>query len=222
MVTFDDKKTETITAKYILIAVGGRPQFLSEVKNSNELCITSDDLFSLKKSPGKTLIVGASYIALECAGLLAGLGIDVTVMVRSIFLRGFDQEMANKIADYMEQHHVKFIKNTIPFNIEKINNDKRKVSWKTVDEKNNEHINYEEFDTVMLAIGRIAVTQNLGLEKIGVQIAKNGKVICKDDDSTSVPGIFAIGDCVEGRLELTPTAIKAGKLLADRLFGGKT
>jgi thioredoxin reductase (NADPH) len=60
-------------------------------------------LFWLPKSPGKTLIVGASYIALECAGFLKGMGIDVTVMVRSIFLRGFDQQMANKIGDYMEQ-----------------------------------------------------------------------------------------------------------------------
>jgi len=47
-------------------------------------------MFSLKKSPGKTLVVGASYIALECAGFLAGLGYDVTIMVRSILLRGFD------------------------------------------------------------------------------------------------------------------------------------
>ena len=51
----------------------------------------SDDLFSLPYCPGKTLVVGASYVALECAGFLAGIGLDVTVMVRSIFLRGFDQ-----------------------------------------------------------------------------------------------------------------------------------
>lgn len=55
----------------------------------------------MQKKPGKTLIVGASYIALECAGFLHGLGIDVTVMVRSIFLRGFDQQLANKVGDYM-------------------------------------------------------------------------------------------------------------------------
>ena len=48
-------------------------------------------MFSLPYCPGKTLVVGASYVALECAGFLAGIGLDVTVMVRSIFLRGFDQ-----------------------------------------------------------------------------------------------------------------------------------
>lgn len=203
-----------------MIAVGGRPQFLQEVKNSPELTITSDDLFSLKKPPGKTLIVGASYIALECAGLLAGFGFNVTVMVRSIFLRGFDQEMANKIAEYMEKHGVKFIHDTVPFSIEKIENDRRKVSWKIQDEKKNEHIQYEEFDTVMLAIGRVADTKNIGLDKIGVQTNKAGKIVCKEDDTTAVQNIYAIGDCVEGRIELTPTAIKAGKLLAQRLFAG--
>lgn len=54
-------------------------------------------MFWLPKSPGKTLIVGASYIALECAGFLHAMGLDVTVMVRSIFLRGFDQQMADKV-----------------------------------------------------------------------------------------------------------------------------
>ena len=53
--------------------------------------LCSDDLFSMKAFPGKTLIVGASYVALECAGFLAGLGFETTCMVRSILLRGFDQ-----------------------------------------------------------------------------------------------------------------------------------
>lgn len=72
----------------------------------------SDDIFSLPYAPGKTLFIGASYIALECAGFLHGLGDDVTVMVRSIFLRGFDQDMANKVGGYMETHDVKFLKKT--------------------------------------------------------------------------------------------------------------
>lgn len=81
---------ETVTAKYILVCVGGRPSFLPNIEKSKELCMTSDDIFWAQKAPGKTLVVGASYIALECAGFLASLGYDVTVMVRSILLRGFD------------------------------------------------------------------------------------------------------------------------------------
>ena len=74
----------------------------------------SDDLFSLPYCPGKTLVVGASYVALECAGVLTGLGLDVTVMVRSVLLRGFDQEMAERVGSYMEQHGVKFLRKFIP------------------------------------------------------------------------------------------------------------
>lgn len=60
----------------------------------------------------------------------------------------------------------------------------------------------------------------MGLDKVGVKTAKNGKIIANDDDSTNVENIYAIGDVVEGRLELTPTAIMAGRLLAGRLYGG--
>lgn len=83
----------------------------------------------MQRPPGKTLVVGASYIALECAGFLAAFGFDVTVMVRSIFLRGFDQEFANKIGEYMTKHKVKFIREAIPSKIEATQDNKRKVTW---------------------------------------------------------------------------------------------
>jgi thioredoxin reductase (NADPH) len=62
----------------------------------------------------------------------------------------------------------------------------------------------------------------MGLKEVGVKLAKNGKVIANDDDTTSVPSIYAIGDVCEGRLELTPTAIRAGRFLAERLFKNQT
>ena len=83
-------KEETITTARIVLATGGRPKY-PDIPGAREYGITSDDLFSLKAPPMKTLVVGASYVALECAGFLAGIGCDVTCMVRSIFLRGFDQ-----------------------------------------------------------------------------------------------------------------------------------
>lgn len=115
----DNGKTqETVTADKIVIATGGRPLYPG-IPGDKEFGITSDDIFSLKKSPGKTLCVGASYIALECSGFLNALGYDTTVMVRSILLRGFDQDMANRIGSYMENHGVKFIRGTVPTKIEK-------------------------------------------------------------------------------------------------------
>lgn len=84
------------------------------------LCPTlscSDDLFYLSYCPGKTLVIGASYVALECGGFLAGLGLDVTIMVRSILLRGFDQDMANRAGDHMETHGVKFLRKFVPIKV---------------------------------------------------------------------------------------------------------
>ena len=74
------------------------------------------------------------------------------------------------------------------------------------------------FDTVLFAIGRTADTHLLNLQEVGVKTAPNGKIIAEDNDVTSVPNIYAIGDVCQGRLELTPTAIMAGRLLADRLI----
>lgn len=62
--------------------------------------------------------MGASYIALECGGFLHGLGCNTTIMVRSIFLRGFDQQLANKVGLYMQKTGVKFIRNAVPVKIE--------------------------------------------------------------------------------------------------------
>jgi len=78
------------------------------------MSVCSDDLFSLPYCPGKTLSVGASYVSLECAGFVRGLGLDVTVMVRSILLRGFDQQMAELAGDFMKAEGVKFIRPCVP------------------------------------------------------------------------------------------------------------
>ncbi|CAN0418434.1 unnamed protein product, partial [Laminaria digitata] len=79
-VTYERRgKEAAVTAERVVVAVGGRPVIPSDVPGAVEHALTSDDLFSLKTSPGKTLVVGASYIALECAGFMKELGLDVTV-----------------------------------------------------------------------------------------------------------------------------------------------
>ncbi|KAI1239228.1 hypothetical protein IHE44_0012342 [Lamprotornis superbus] len=141
------------TAERFIIATGERPRYLG-VPGDKEYCISSDDLFSLPYCPGKTLVVGASYVALECAGFLAGLGLDVTVMV-------------------------------------------------------------------LLAIGRDPCTRKIGLNKVGVNInEKTGKIPVNDEEQTNVPYIYAIGDILQDKLELTPVAIQAGRLLVRRLYAG--
>lgn len=213
------KETFYTGAKFVL-ATGERPRYLG-IPGDKEYCITSDDLFSLPYCPGKTLVIGASYVALECGGFLAGLGLDVTVMVRSILLRGFDQDMANRAGEHMEGHGVKFIRKFVPTKIEELEAGtpgKLKVTAKSTE---SDEIIEGEYNTVLIAVGRDACTDKIGLENTGVKVnPKNGKIPVNDEEQTNVPHIYAIGDILEGKLELTPVAIQAGKLLARRLFAG--
>jgi len=211
-------KEKTITADKFLVAVGGRPRY-PDIPGAKEHCITSDDLFSLPHAPGKTLLVGASYIALECAGFLATLGYDVTVMVRSIFLRGFDQQMADKVAKYMGEHGVKFIRGAVPTSVEKVAEGSPGTVKVTAKTNEGEEIS-DEYNTVILAIGRDPCTGDMGLENTGVGLAKSGKIVVDNQEKTNVDNIYALGDVIEGGLELTPVAIQAGKLLARRLYAG--
>ncbi|XP_073431131.1 thioredoxin reductase 3 [Dendrobates tinctorius] len=213
-------KESFFTGEKFVIATGERPRYL-DIPGDKEFCITSDDLFSLSYCPGKTLVVGASYVALECAGFLAGIGLDVTVMVRSIFLRGFDQEMAERAGAYMETHGVKFIKKFVPTSVEQLEAGtpgRLRVVAKSTE---SDTLIEDEYNTVLVAVGRDSCTRNIGLEKIGVKINKrNGKIPVNDEEQTSVPYVYAIGDILDGKLELTPVAIQAGRLLARRLYGG--
>jgi len=222
--TAKNGKVETVSAKNIVLAMGGRPTY-PDIPGAKECSITSDDIFSLNYNPGKTLFIGASYIALECAGFLHGFGNDVTVMVRSILLRGFDLECAAKIGDYMESHGIKFLKKFVPVKLEQLKAPtddtagEVKVTYQSTDGAETKE---EIFNTVCFAVGRHPLTSNMGLDKIGVSLDGKGFVNVDDADATNVKDVYAIGDIGSGIQELTPVAIQAGRLLARRLFGGKS
>ena len=186
-----DKKgvASKITASRFLIAVGGRPTSLE--CEGGELAISSDDVFFLEKSPGKTLCVGASYISLECAGFLNGLGLDVTVAVRSILLRGFDRECSNRIEKYMEETGVKLRHEVTPVKLLRTETGQIKVIFSNGSE--------DTYDTVLAAVGRKADTDKLGLEKLGIKVnPKNNRIIGKNEQ-TDCPNVYAVGDVLDVR-----------------------
>jgi len=217
-------KTTTITADQFVLAMGGRPKY-PDVPGAKELCITSDDIFSMTSAPGKTLVVGASYVALECAGFVHGVGFETKVMMRSIPLRGFDQQMAGQVKSFMQESGIAFIEGAVPTLVEGDKDGKKTVTWTFKDGSTGS----EDFDTVMFATGRDVCTSGIGLETTGVKVSANGKIPVVAEQ-TNVPHIYAIGDIIDGDslsppsnlTELTPVAIQAGKLLAARLYSGKT
>jgi thioredoxin reductase (NADPH) len=146
-------------------------------------------------------------------------------MVRSILLRGFDEQMAGMIGKHMEENHIKFIKEAVPTEVTQIKEGKPgELNVKYV--LNNGEIKEETFNTVVFAIGRDPFTNNIGIENVGIKLNPKTNKILTNFEQTNVKNIYAIGDVIDeasanGKvLELTPVAIKAGQLLAQRLFDG--
>jgi len=213
------KKTE-ITADQFVIAIGGRPRY-PDIPGAREHCITSDDVFAMRTPPGKTLVIGASYVALECAGFIHGVGCDTTVMMRSIPLRGFDQQMAGQIKNYMVEGGIAFLEGAVPAKVELSESGNKRVTYTLKDGS----MAFGEYDTVLVAVGRDVTTDQINIEKAGVLTNQKSGKIPTVNEKTNIGHIYAIGDVIDGEAltppsaltELTPVAIQAGKLLAERL-----
>ncbi|KMZ01187.1 thioredoxin reductase 2, mitochondrial [Drosophila simulans] len=206
-----------VTSEYVVVAVGGRPRY-PDIPGAVELGITSDDIFSYEREPGRTLVVGAGYVGLECACFLKGLGYEPTVMVRSIVLRGFDRQMSELLAAMMTERGIPFLGTTIPKAVERQADGRLLVRYRNTSTQMD---GSDVFDTVLWAIGRKGLIEDLNLEAAGVK-THDDKIVVDAAEATSVPHIFAVGDIIYGRPELTPVAILSGRLLARRLFAGST
>lgn len=210
-VALSNGETKTLTAKNILVAVGGWP-FKPDIPGV-EHTITSNEIFYLEKQPKRMVIVGGGFIALEFASIMDGLGTDVTLMYRKdLFLRGFDYDMRVHMKEEMERNtniHLHF--NTDPKEI--IKNDDGTLTVVTHDGTK------FECDAVMYATGRKGKVDNLNLESAGVT-HKNSFIPVDEYSRTNVDSVYAVGD-VTDRIALTPVALMEGHRLADTLFGGK-
>ena len=202
----EDGNTTYFRAKNFIVATGCRPIY-PDIPGA-EYGITSDDLFSLENGPGTTLIMGGSYIALECATMLKALMYPVTVIARSEFLRKFDKDMVKIL---MKKLELNVKTNTDILKIELIG-DKKRVWYKN----GKEGENYVDVDTVLFAIGRKANIDNMDIHKAGVKF--NDKIIVNQYDQTNIQNIYAVGD-VSNNFELNTIAAQSARLLINRLYG---
>ncbi len=200
-----------ISARHVLIATGGRPV----VPEGFDLpgVMTSNDLFLLDDLPSNMLIVGGGFIACEFAGLLQGLGVDVTQFYRGAqILRGFDDDLRHHVAAAMGIQGVDLQVDTDLVSLEPLDGG----HFATTDTRGARR----EFDAVLFATGRAPNTTGLGLEAAGVTLAPNGAVKVDAWSQTNVPSVYAVGD-VTDRIQLTPVAIREGHAFADTVFGGQ-
>lgn len=195
-----------ITGANILIAVGGWPS-LPKIPGI-EHAITSNEALELPQRPKRIAIVGGGYIAVEFAGIFEGLGSEVTLIVRSQLLRGFDADVSSALAAEMGKRHVAIKSESEVASIAK----QGEALMLTL--SNGDTLTV---DCVLYATGRHANTQNLGLEAAGVKTKDNGAIMVDEWQRTSVPHIYAVGD-VTDKLQLTPIAIAEGRAVSETLF----
>jgi glutathione reductase (NADPH) len=209
-VALSNGETKSITAKNIIIAVGGWP-YKPDIPGV-EHTITSNEIFYLEEQPKRIVCVGGGFIAVEFASIMDGLGSKVTLMYRGdLFLRGFDQDMREHLKEEMERNSgIDLQFNTNPAEI--IKNEDGSLTVVTEDG------NKVECDAVMMATGRKGKIDKLNLESAGVH-SKDSFIPVDDYSKTNVDNIYAVGD-VTNRIALTPVALMEGHRLADTLFGG--
>ncbi|MES2496305.1 MAG: glutathione-disulfide reductase [Pseudomonadota bacterium] len=202
---------KTVSAKYILIATGAWP--VVPTVPGAELGITSNEVFYIDDLPKRVVIAGAGYIANEFAGIFHALGSKVTVVNRSDqILRGYDEQIRDRLFQISTAKGIEFIFNAEFEKVEKQEDGSLCVHFK----------DHEKCDTDLLlyAIGRTPKIEGLGLDAVGVEIDEKGAIVVDEDNRSSVPSIYAVGD-VTNRVQLTPVAIREGQAFADTVFGDK-
>ncbi|HUC48197.1 MAG TPA: glutathione-disulfide reductase [Xanthobacteraceae bacterium] len=202
---------ERVRSKYILVATGGTPSFGNPIPG-REHAISSNDAFHIEELPRRIVIQGGGYIAVEFAGIFAGLGSHVTLIYRGEnILRGFDDDVRQHLRVELEQRGIRVVCGRTITAIE------RTGTHYAVHVSDGNHV---PADKVMFATGRVPNIAKLGLEAAGVTLAKNGGIAVDDYSRSSAPSIYAVGD-VTNRINLTPVAIREGHAFADSVFGGR-
>lgn len=203
---------EHYTADHILIAVGGRPS-IPAIPGAHH-GIDSNDFFELKAQPKRAAIIGAGYIAVEIAGVLNALGTKTHLFVRKESpLRSFDPMIVDTLVEVMAAEGPSLHTHSVPKEVVK-----EKDGSITLYFENGESHNT---DVLIWAIGREPTTDAINLAAAGVETNQRGFIKVDEYQQTNVPGIYCVGDIMEGGIELTPVAVKAGRQLSERLFNNK-
>jgi glutathione reductase (NADPH) len=209
LLTEADGTVSEVTAKTILIAVGGWPFVPQHIHGVAEHAITSNEMFTLKTLPKSIAIVGGGYIAVEFAGIMHGLGVATTILYRGEkILRGFDEEVRDHLSEELKAKGITILTHTEPRALTR--------------EADGIHATLNTGDTlicdqILYASGRKPKTENLGLEAIGLHCDVHGGICVDAYSKTAIDHIYAIGD-VTNRVNLTPVAIREGVAFVETVF----
>jgi glutathione reductase (NADPH) len=200
-----------ISAERILIATGARP-LMPEVPGI-EHAISSNEVFHLDRIPERIVIVGGGYIANEFAGIFHEFGSQVSLVNRTdVLLRHYDQQIVDRLIQISLRKGIDFKFHAMINRIARREDGKLDVAMAGCDDI--------IADAVLFAVGRRPNIEHLGLDAAGVRLGERGQIKVDEDNRTSTPSIFAVGD-VTDRVQLTPVAIREAQAFADTFFGNK-
>jgi glutathione reductase (NADPH) len=200
-----------IRARTILIAVGAHPTLEPPIPGG-EHGITSNEVFDLEHQPERILVIGGGYIAVEFAGIFAGLGSEVTLLHRGdMLLRGFDEDIRLGLGEAYARYGIKLALGRTVSRVEKTG---RGLEAHLSDGS------VVVVDRILVATGRRPNTGGLGLEAAGITVDSVGAIPVDGFSQTVTPSIYAVGD-VTNRANLTPIAIREGHAFADTVFGDR-
>ena len=216
-ITASDGSEKTITGDKVIIATGSKPITPPAFNYDKKRVISSTEALNIDVLPKKMVVIGAGVIGLELGSVFARLGTEVTVVeYMDRILAGMDKDCGKELMRSMKKlgvkFHLKHMVQTVKATAKKV-----KVS---VQKRDSEETFDLDADYCLIAIGRYAYTDNLGLENVGIEKDEKGRVKVNDHLETSVPGIFAIGDVIQGAM-LAHKAEEEGVYVAEYLAGEK-
>ncbi len=203
-----------IKFRHCIVATGSAPQTLPDFSPTpGGRIMTSTEALALADVPERLLIIGGGYIALEMGQVYAALGSKVSMAVRSEFLRGLDRDLvkplARRMEDLCEEIHLRTVVDSLS----------EQEAGVEVQFKNDQgETRTEQYERILIAMGRTPYTKDLGLEKTGIKLDEKGFIIVDEKQQTAEPSIFAIGDVVAGPM-LAHRAMRQGKVAAEVITG---
>ncbi|NLL51537.1 MAG: dihydrolipoyl dehydrogenase [Peptococcaceae bacterium] len=204
-----------IETKYIIIATGSKPKLLPESMQSIENVFTTDDALAADaKLYKRILISGGGVVGVEFASLYNDLGCEVTIVgSRENLLRRMDTDISKNIMMLFKKRGINIV---TPAKIQEIQKAGSELLCKI---SHKDEVKEVVCDGVLVCIGRAPVTEGLFLEDVDVDRDSSGFIIINENMQTSIPNIYAIGDCTVNSTQLAHAASAQGLNAIDHIVG---
>lgn len=211
------KTEQTLEATNVIIATGSKPSSLPFIDIDKKRIITSTEALNLKEIPKHLVLIGGGVIGLELGSVYARLGAKVTLVeFMDSIIPTMDRTMGKELQKSLKKIGFEFL---LSHKVKEVSSTAKEVTVKADNAKGEEVV--VKGDYCLVAVGRTAYTEGLGLENIGITVEERGKKISVNDHlETSVPGVYAIGDVVKGAM-LAHKAEEEGVYVAERIANQK-